>query len=203
SKAAATNSTLNAALQTGITEGEKLINAKFANLGTNVNGWLLNLSPGTYGTQYLIRAAIAKFGTGGNAAEEAFYPVAETDSNGTALTGGKNYTMHFKPSQIPPVSPVGFWSITAYNSTQRLIPNPINRYWIGADTQGITYNKDGSLDIYIQPQSPGQAKQNNWLPSPASSSTPFNLIMRLYVPQQQALNGTWSPPPVQRANATG
>jgi hypothetical protein len=50
-----------------------------------------------------------------------------------------------------------------YNSTQRLVPNPINRYWIGADTQGIKYNSDGSLDIYIQPQSPGQAKENNWL----------------------------------------
>jgi hypothetical protein len=110
------------------------MNAKFTNLGTSVNGWLLNLSPGTYGTQYLLRAAIAKYGLGGNAAEEAFYPVAETDSNGRALTGGTNYTMHFKSSQIPPVSTVGFWSITAYNSTERLIPNPINRYWIGADT---------------------------------------------------------------------
>ena len=39
------------------------------------------------------------------------------------------------------------------------------RYWIGADTPGIMYNKDGSLDAYVQP-SPGQAKQNNWLPSP-------------------------------------
>ena len=80
---------------------------------------------------------VAKYGLGGNAAEEAFYPITFTDANGTALTGGTNYIIHFKPSQIPPVSPKGFWSITAYNSTQRLIPNPINRYWIGADTQGI------------------------------------------------------------------
>jgi hypothetical protein len=75
------------------------MNAKFTNLATSVNGWLLNLSPGTYGTQYLLRAAIAKYGLGGNAAEEAFYPVAETDSNGTALTGGTKYTMHFKLDQ--------------------------------------------------------------------------------------------------------
>ena len=109
--------------------------------------------------------------------------------------------MHFKPGQIPQVK--GFWSITAYNSTQRLVPNPINRYWIGADTPGIMYNKDGSLDVYIQPQSPGQAKQNNWLPSPTTNQ-PFNMVLRLYWPDQpQALNGTWSPPPIQRANATG
>jgi len=79
-----------------------------------------------------------------------------------------------------------------YNSTQRLVPNPINRYWIGADTPGIMYNKDGSLDVYIQPQSPGQAKQNNWLPSPTTNQ-PFNMVLRLYWPDQpQALNGTWS-----------
>ena len=36
------NDTIKAALQTGITEGQKLIDAKVANLGTNVNGWLVN-----------------------------------------------------------------------------------------------------------------------------------------------------------------
>jgi hypothetical protein len=34
-----------------------------------------------------------------------------------------------------------------------LVPNPINHYWVGADTPGITYNKYGSLDVYIQPES--------------------------------------------------
>jgi hypothetical protein len=169
SKAAATNSTLNAALQAGVTEGEKLINTKVANIGSPLNGWLIQTGSGTYGNDYLLRAAVAKYGLGGNAAEEAFYPVAMTDSSGKNLTGGVNYTIHFKPSQIPPVNKLGFWSITMYNSTQCLVPNPINRYWIGADTPGIMYNKDGSLDVYIQPQSPGQAKQNNWLPSPTTN----------------------------------
>src|SRR5215469_12384447 len=94
SKEAASNSTLNAALQAGITEGEKLINAKIANLGTPVNGWLWTSGVGTYGTDYLLRAAIAKYGLGGNAAEEAFYPVGMTDSNGKILTGGVIYTIH-------------------------------------------------------------------------------------------------------------
>ena len=35
------NETIKTALQTGITEGEKLIDAKIANVGTNVNGWLV------------------------------------------------------------------------------------------------------------------------------------------------------------------
>src|SRR5215467_13116637 len=63
SKEAATNSTLNSALQTGIREGEKLINVKIANIGTNVNGWQ-TLSSGTYGLDYPLRAAFDKFGLG-------------------------------------------------------------------------------------------------------------------------------------------
>jgi hypothetical protein len=123
SKAAATNSTLNAALQTGITEGEKLINTKNSK-HWNTSEWLAYTDRFRY---YLLRAAVAKYGLGGNAAEEASYPVAMTDSNGKNLTGGVNYTIHFKPSQIPPVNKLGFWSITMYKSTQRLVPNPINR----------------------------------------------------------------------------
>jgi hypothetical protein len=120
-----------------------------------VNGWLWSSGVGSYGTEYILPADTAKYGLGANTAEGAFYPVAMTDSSGKNLTGGVNYPIHFKPSQIPPVNKLGFWSITMYNSTQRLVPNPINRYWIGADTPGIMYNKDGSLDIYIQPN-PGQ-----------------------------------------------
>ena|SRR5215831_13628497 len=80
---------------------------------------------------------------------------------------------------------------------------------ISALNQSITvkfiqsFFKTRSLDVYIQPQNPGQAKQNNWLPSPTTNQ-PFNMVLRLYWPDQpQALNGTWSPPPIQRANATG
>ncbi|MGC1929546.1 MAG: DUF1214 domain-containing protein, partial [Candidatus Nitrosopolaris sp.] len=165
------NDTIKKALETGITEGQKLINAKVTNIGTLVNGWLWVSSVGTYGTNYLLRAAVAQYGLGGNTAEESLYPVAFTDVNGSTLTGANNYTIHFNPGQIPPVSPLGFWSITAYNSTQRLVPNPINRYQIGGYTQGLKNNTDGSLDIYVQPQSPGQAKENNWLPS-STSLTP-------------------------------
>src|SRR5215472_12388366 len=75
------------------------------------------------------------------------------------------------------------------------------RYWIGEYTPGLKYNSDGSL-VYIQPQSPGQAKQNNWLPIPTSNQ-PFNLNFRMYWPDLQVVNGTWTPPPIHSANTTG
>jgi hypothetical protein len=36
---------------------------------------------------------------------------------------------------------------------------------IGSATKGLKYNSDGSLDIYIQKNTPGKAKESNWLPA--------------------------------------
>jgi hypothetical protein len=184
------NTTIKAALQIGITEGQKMIDARAANIGTNVNGWLVNAQTGVYGTDYLFRAAITQVGLGANIAQEALYPVIFTDSQG--LTGANNYTIHFNPGQTPPVK--GFWSITMYNNKSLFVNNPINRYSIGKYTEGLKNNTDGSLDIYIQHQSPGKDKESNWLPADKNS---FNLILRMCLPAEQVLNGTWTPPPVR------
>jgi hypothetical protein len=64
------NDTIQTALQTGITEGEKLISGQVPNLGTEVNGW--RISPaGLYGPDYFFRAAVTKLGIGANIAQEA------------------------------------------------------------------------------------------------------------------------------------
>jgi hypothetical protein len=187
-----TNDTIKAALQTGITEGQKMIDARVANIGTVENGWLVNAQAGVYGTDYLFRAAVTQLGLGAHIPQEALYPLTFTDSQGKGLGGNSTYLMHFEPGQTPPVD--GFWSVSMYNDKNLFVENPINRYSIGQYTEGLKNNTDGSLDIYVQNASPGADKESNWLPAPEES---FNMVMRLYLPQAQALNGTWQLPLVQ------
>jgi hypothetical protein len=57
------------------------------------------------------------------------------------------------------------------------------------------YNDDGSLDLYIQNESPGKDKETNWLPAPKDD---FVLVLRMYWPENAVLNGSWQPPAVKR-----
>ena len=119
------------------------------------------------------------------------YPNLATDSTGEPLDGANNYTLTFAPGQLPPVN--AFWSVTMYKLPESLlVENPINRYLINSPMlPSLAKNPDGSLTIYVQNSSPGPEKEANWLPAPPG---PFKLVMRLYWPKPDALNGTWQPP---------
>ncbi len=101
--------------------------------------------------------------------------------------------LHFDKSQLPPVD--AFWSVTMYDADGFQVANPIDRFAIG-DRDPIKYGPDGSLDLYIQPASPGADKESNWLPAPATGT--LGVTMRLYAPKAEALDGRWAPPPIQR-----
>ena len=53
------------------------------------------------------------------------------------------------------------------------------------------------MTLYLQREDPGGDKSANWLPSPDGL---FTLNMRLYWPEQSALDGSWKMPPIQRAD---
>ena len=161
-----------------------------------VNGWMMTDPPvGTYGTDYLRRAAIAYTGLGANLPEDAAYPSMLAQADGTPFDSGKRYVLHFDRAQIPPAR--AFWSLTMYNVQQFFADNPIDRYAIG-DRDKLLFNADGSLDLYIQRESPGSGRESNWLPAPASGS--FSLTLRVYWPKAEVLDGTWTPPALRRAD---
>ncbi|NGN43499.1 DUF1254 domain-containing protein [Mesorhizobium sp. CGMCC 1.15528] len=162
--------------------------------GTHVNGWnIATDNMGTYGTSYLQRALVALAGLGANLPADAVYPAAFVDSEGKQLDGANKYVLHFNKNELPPVD--AFWSLTMYDEQGFQVPNPINRFAIG-DRDKLKFNADGSLDIYIQAQSPGADKESNWLPSPASGA--IQPTLRLYSPRATVMNGTWVPPGIKR-----
>lgn len=92
---------------------------------------------------------------------------------------------------MPPVN--AFWSLTLYDPEGYFYDNALNRYAINSSNKYV-FNKDGSLDIYIQHAAPSEDKKSNWLPAPTGD---FNLLLRLYWPKPEVINGKWQPPVVQ------
>ena len=160
--------------------------------GKRVNGWnILPMNLANFGTEYGERAVVALMGLGANLAKDAVYPTAFLDGDGKPLTGKNRYVIHFDKGQMPPTN--AFWSITMYNADSFFVENPLNRYNIAA-WMPLKYNEDGSLDLYLQKDSPGRDKEANWLPSPEGG---FSVTMRIYWPKKSVLDGKWPPSAVK------
>ncbi len=144
---------------------------------------------------YLYRMAAAVLGIWGNSAEEAIYPSYYVDADGQQLDGTHTYTLRFAPGQLPPVN--SFWSLTMYALPENLlVANPLNRYLLNSTMlDDFVRDKDGGITLYLQHDSPGTEQESNWLPAPEG---PFSAVLRLYWPKAEALDGTWTPPPVRR-----
>ena len=89
--------------------------------------------------------------------------------------------------------------MSIYNPQGYYVPNAIGRYNI-APWMPLRYNDDGSLDIHIQATSPGEEKETNWLPAPASG--PFSITVRLYWPTDAALDGSYKLSPARNLGAS-
>lgn len=156
------------------------------------NGWSIATDGiGEYGTEYLRRAFINFIALGANLPEDAVYPNLVYDINGDPLKGEYRYQIHFEADQLPPVN--AFWSLTVYNADEFLVENEFNRFALG-DRDQLTYNEDGSLDLYIQSTPTAMSQRANWLPAPKEGQ--FFLTLRLYWPKPEVLAADWLPPPV-------
>jgi hypothetical protein len=164
----------------------------------NINGWMFDSVTGVYGTDYLNRAFITAIGLGANRVQDAVYPTSLKGADGNDYSGANKYVIRFPKGQLPPAK--GFWSLTMYDANYFFVANPINRYSISA-RQNLKANADGSIDLYVQNQSPGADKEANWLPAPTGK---FVLMMRLYWPAEtppSIIDGSWTPPAVAKASA--
>ena len=154
---------------------EKIMSQMQVGGSVNVNGWSYRTKGiGIYGTDYLQRAFITALGLGANQPQDALYPTSVADAAGQPYDGARKYVMHFDKGQTPPAQ--AFWSLTMYDAQYFFVANPLNRYTLSSRSQ-FKPNQDGSVDLYIQNESPGKDKEANWLPAP--------------------IDGSWKPPVVK------
>jgi hypothetical protein len=181
-----------AGLRRAVKAAQQKIAAELPRLGERENGWLVSRNLGSYGTDYLRRAVVAHSLLAALLPEDALYYRATVDSAGRRLSGANRYVLHFARGQTPPVR--AFWSLTMYNTHHFFVANPIDRYAIG-DRDKLRFNDDGSLDLYIQHESPGKDREANWLPAPREE---FVLALRLFWPREEALKDVWKVPAIEQ-----
>lgn len=190
-----------ALLDEGAAAGNARIDDAVADGIATSNGWNRPGAVGTYGDDTLQRALVARIGWGANIPEEAVYPVASTDADGDELDGSHAYRITFPAGELPPVE--AFWSLTAYADDMFLAEHPSGRYAIGDRTPGLETAEDGSLTLALAHDEAAAAEvvepgePVNWLPVPAG---PFVLMLRLYLPEGPALDGSYEYPPIERAS---
>jgi len=161
------------------------------------DGWAFTTKTGLYGTSYRQRALVTAIGLGANRPQDAVYPTSEGPDIVKKYSGANKYVLHFNKGELPPVD--GFWSLTMYDANYFFVPNPINRYTVSQRNK-LKGNADGSVDLYVQNESPGKDKEPNWLPAPKDQ---FILMMRLYWPKEKPpsiLDGSWKIPPVKEVS---
>ncbi len=186
-------------IQQGINDGIKDSAADLGGVIKQINANEVR-SSSVFGTRdflkgnYLYRYAGAKLGLYGNSAADAIYFAIFVDAKHQPLDASKtNYEIRFAKGDLPPAK--AFWSLTMYDGkSQFLVANPLKRYLLNSTTlESYTYGPDGSLTLYLAHSDPGAAKQSNWLPAPNGT---FYAILRIYMPEEKVIDGTWLYPPV-------
>ena len=164
------------------------------------HGWAIpNENIGDFGTDYLFRAGVAQVGLVANTQDEAMYEAGLLDSWYLPLNGWfSSYKLHFAAGQLPPAD--AFWSITVYDADGKLVANTAEQYSVSNSRPAeLIYAPDGSLDIIFAKTDPGDPNAN-WLAIPNGG---FSAYLRMYLPEQAALDRTWVPPAIQRRSIFG
>jgi hypothetical protein len=192
----------NPAIKQAMIEGareadEKLVKPlfQFRNYGQQLpHNWSTISNESAFGTDYFTRTAVAKSNILVNSPNETKYFYQDLDASGVRLNNSNRYTVTFTKDGTPPVN--GFWSLSIYNEHHFFVANPINRFSVGTKNEDLKPAADGTLTIYVQTDAPTDAVQRaNWLPAPKGD---FSLYIRAYWPKTPVVDGSWTPPAVQR-----
>ncbi|MBU2874673.1 DUF1254 domain-containing protein [Marinobacter salexigens] len=186
------------AIAKGVKKARDALDSIQAQYEMRSDGWsYFSGAIGDFRNKYSLRAAVAIHSLAALVPEEATYMRSYNEQGGEYLDGRQNWRLHFSADKLPPVE--AFWSLTLYEPTGEglffFYENSENRYAIGDRTKELSYNQDGSLDLYIGNQDPGVSKRSNWLPGP---SGPFVLLFRAYLAKPEMISGVYFLPRIEK-----
>ena len=119
------------------------------------------------------------------------YAAAFVDAQKRPMDGGKAYRLHLPP-KIPAAQ---FWSLVLYdNQTRSMLQTDAQFPSMGSQREGVVVNPDTSVDIYFGPKAPA-GKESNWVQTWPGKG--WNVILRLYGPQQSFFDKTWRPSEIE------
>jgi hypothetical protein len=124
----------------------------------------------------------------------AAYEIAFNDANGKPLSGDASYKV-----TLPPNVPAKlFWSLTLYEAENASgLATEARRFPSLGSRDKPAQNADGTIDLYIGPKSPA-GKEANWLATAPGRG--FFAILRLYGPEEAAVNYSWKPGDIEKIN---
>jgi hypothetical protein len=122
------------------------------------------------------------------------YLEAQKDSDDNWLDGGNNYRLTI-PANVPMKQ---FWSVTVYDNDTRCfvrtgqLPDKSSR-------MDLTYNDDGSVDLYFGPEAPAdEAQRSNWVKTVPEEG--WFTYFRLYAPTEKYFDRSWQLPDIENLN---
>lgn len=121
------------------------------------------------------------------------YLGAYQDKNDNWFDGGKSYAL-----RVPANAPAKlFWSVTVYDSLQRVLIDNGRNIADKSSRSDITKNSDGSVDIYFGPEPPA-GHEKNWIPTVPGKA--WFAYFRLYGPLEAYFDRSWKLPDIEKAN---
>ncbi|WP_397363285.1 DUF1254 domain-containing protein [Olleya sp. R77988] len=147
------------------------------------SNWNIDHVGGSYNGDIMARAEGAVQGFVVHDADQCQYFHTYYDKAGDPLLGSNKYVINFSKDQLHQAK--AFWSIVAYDAEYNLVPREDYHYAVSDRSEGLKYNDDGSLTVYLQSEEP-EGLKNNWVPIPKEGI--FKLNFRNYIPKETLLN---------------
>jgi hypothetical protein len=148
------------------------------------NGWIGATT--LFGTRqfldknYMNRAIGAHFGLWGNSKAEANYFLAVFEGEGELV---------FNKEELPPLTDIGFWSITVHDENMLVEINEYDSYVITMDK--MEFEEDGSITFKFS----SQPEKGNWLYTPGGG---MGVVVRAYQADPKKIEGYVPPPFIKR-----